>query len=134
MTPLHWAVERGHIPIVETLLRFGADVNLESKFGKSSLEIASDIGRPDIFEMLQNAEQFRAPPVNLNPHQSDAATLAATQSILPDDDLVTIEDPIPPVAEEKDISEINIKQERGDPGTFFALQTSAMHLAEMALS
>ena len=117
MTPLHWAVERGHIPIIETLLRYGADVNLESKFGKSSLEIASDIARPDIFEILQNAEQFRA-PININPHQSDAATLAATQSILPDDDLVTIEDPIPPVAEEKDISEINIKQE---PGTLINL-------------
>jgi ankyrin repeat protein len=46
MTPLHWAVERGHISIVETLLRYGTDVNIESKFGKTALEIASDIGRP----------------------------------------------------------------------------------------
>jgi GA-binding protein transcription factor beta len=53
MTPLHWAVERGHISMVETLLRFGADVCAESKFGKTPLEIASDIGRPDIYEMLQ---------------------------------------------------------------------------------
>ena len=65
--------------MVETLLRFGADVNQDSKFGKTPLEIASDTGRPDIFEMLQNADQFRAP--NHRP-QSDAATLAATQSII----------------------------------------------------
>ena len=82
MTALHWAVERGHISMVETLLRFGADANHDSKFGKTPLEIASDTGRPDIFEMLQNADQFRAP--NHQP-QSDAATLAATQSIITED-------------------------------------------------
>jgi hypothetical protein len=108
MTALHWAVERGHISMVETLLRFGADVNLDSKFGKTPLEIASDTGRPDIFEMLQNAEQFRAPS---HPPQSDAATLAATQSILTED-LVNIEDPIPPIAEQEIISEMNVKREQ----------------------
>jgi hypothetical protein len=108
MTALHWAVERGHISMVETLLRFGADVNLDSKFGKTPLEIASDTSRPDIFEMLQNAEQFRAPS---HPPQSDAATLAATQSILTED-LVNIEDPIPPIAEQEIISEMNVKREQ----------------------
>jgi ankyrin repeat protein len=53
MTPLHWAVERGHASTVLTLLRFGADVNAETKFGKSSLEIASDVGITDVFDMLQ---------------------------------------------------------------------------------
>ena len=53
MTPLHWAVERGKISAVEMLLRFGADPNALSKFDKSPLEVASDNGRPDIFEMLQ---------------------------------------------------------------------------------
>jgi ankyrin repeat protein len=53
MTPLHWAVERGNVGAVETLLKYGADVNMESKFDKTPLEIASDNGRPDLYEMLQ---------------------------------------------------------------------------------
>ena len=109
MTALHWAVERGHISMVETLLRFGAEVTTDSKFGKTPLEIASDTGRPDIFEMLQNADQFRAPS---HPPQSDAATLAATQSILTEE-LVDIEDPIPPVAEQEIISELIEKPDQG---------------------
>ena len=59
MTALHWAVDRGNVSAVETLLKFGADINAESKFDKTPLEIASDNARPDIYEMLQNAEQFR---------------------------------------------------------------------------
>ena len=81
MTPLHWAVERGHAEAVLTLLRFGANVLAETKFGKTSLELASDVNRPDIFEMLQNADEYRAPDL-----KSDAVTLAATQSILTNDD------------------------------------------------
>ena len=81
MTPLHWAVERGHAETVLTLLRFGANVCAETKFGKTSLEIASDVNRPDIFEMLQNADDLRSPDL-----KSDAVTLAATQSILSSDD------------------------------------------------
>merc|ERR1719383_510202 len=59
MTPLHWAVERGCTLTVETLLRHGANTLTESKFDKTALEIAIENGRPDIFEMLQNAEQYR---------------------------------------------------------------------------
>ena len=53
MTALHWAVERGCAQTVELLLKHGANPNLESKFDKSPLEIASENGRPDIFELLQ---------------------------------------------------------------------------------
>ena len=53
MTPLHWAVERGCSQTVELLLKHGANPNLESKFDKTPLEIASENGRPDIFELLQ---------------------------------------------------------------------------------
>ena len=53
MTPLHWAVEKGCSQTVELLLKHGADPNHESKFDKTPLEIASEIGRPDIFELLQ---------------------------------------------------------------------------------
>jgi len=59
MTPLHWAVERGCTQTVELLLKHGANTNIESKFDKTALEIASENGRPDIFEILQNADQFR---------------------------------------------------------------------------
>jgi ankyrin repeat protein len=111
MTPLHWACERGHISMVETLLRFGADVNIDSKFGKTSLEIASDIGRPDIFEMLQNADQFRAPE---HPPKSDPMTLAATQSILSDG----LDDQISAMA---DPDVVQIKQERIEQGKIFKL-------------
>ncbi|TRY68233.1 hypothetical protein TCAL_04163 [Tigriopus californicus] len=83
MTPLHWAVDRGNVGAVEMLLRFGADTNAVSKFDKTPMEIASDQGRPDIFEMLQNADSFLQIPVD--PHESDAATLAATQSIMDND-------------------------------------------------
>ena len=52
MTPLHWAVERGCVGAIEVLLKHGASPDLESKFGKSALDIASDNGRPDLYEML----------------------------------------------------------------------------------
>ena len=53
MTPLHWAVERGCTQTVELLLKHGANTNIESKFDKTVLEIASENGRPDIFQLLQ---------------------------------------------------------------------------------
>ena len=53
MTPLHWAVERGCCATVEILLKHGANTNIVSKFDKTPLEIASENGRPDIFEILQ---------------------------------------------------------------------------------
>ena len=53
MTPLHWAVQRGFEECVEALLRFGADVNLDNKFGKTPFEIASGINRQDLIELLQ---------------------------------------------------------------------------------
>ena len=53
MTPLHWAVERGCSQTVETLLKHGANTDVESKFDKTPFEIASENGRPDIFEVLQ---------------------------------------------------------------------------------
>ena len=107
MTPLHWAVERDNISTVETLLRFGANVNVETKFGKSSLDISCDIGRPDIFEMLQNADDYRAPEC---PTKSDAITLAATQSILPNDDSFNFNDAFSSIttADQKKVKEESI--------------------------
>jgi len=88
MTPLHWSVERGHADCAEVLVRYGADVNFENKFGKCPLELASEHGRSDMYEMLQNAEEIRAsmpvappPEQPINPLVSDPVTMAATQSI-----------------------------------------------------
>ena len=53
MTPLHWSVQRGFAECVEVLLRYGADVNSENKFGKTPFEIATGINRTDIIELLQ---------------------------------------------------------------------------------
>ena len=53
MTPLHWAVQRGYEDSVEVLLRYGADVSLENKFGKTPFDIATGRNRTDIIELLQ---------------------------------------------------------------------------------
>lgn len=76
MTPLHWAVDRGNLRAVETLLKYSADVNFESKFDKTPLEIASDNGRPDIFEMLQVQynEYKKSSVVEKESEESDSAT------------------------------------------------------------
>lgn len=31
MTPLHWAVEKGHFPVIEVLIRQGADLSCMNK-------------------------------------------------------------------------------------------------------
>lgn len=53
MTPLHWAVERGHRDVVECLLANGADVNIMSKFDKTPIDIARDSGRLDLIPILE---------------------------------------------------------------------------------
>lgn len=56
MTPLHWAAEKGHIDVVEVLLKSGADMTCENKFEKTPLDIAITNGRPDIVQVLQMAQ------------------------------------------------------------------------------
>jgi hypothetical protein len=129
MTALHWAVERGHISTVETLLRFGAEVTNDSKFGKTPLEVASDSGRPDIFEMLQNADQYRAPS---HPPKSDAVTLAATQSILTDE--LGIEDPFHPITEQEIMSDLIEKPDEGNCKNFFCSQLKVNYLVRSILN
>lgn len=52
MTPLHWAVERGHLPVIEVLLEHNADVNALSKFDKTPITVALDNGRLDLAQLL----------------------------------------------------------------------------------
>ena len=42
-----------YLQTVELMLKHRANTNIESKFDKTPLEIASKNGRPDIFEILQ---------------------------------------------------------------------------------
>ncbi len=112
MTPLHWAVDRGHVAAVELLLRHWASVEVASKFDKTPLEIASDKGRSEIFEILQNPEPYRLP---LDTEESDAMTLAATNSIT--------------VHENSDIKKI-IQQEIGSPTSSGASTGSGESKAE----
>jgi ankyrin repeat protein len=56
MTPLHWAVERGHYSVVVKLMEYGSNPNALSKFEKTPLIIALENGRQDIMDALQNTE------------------------------------------------------------------------------
>lgn len=56
MTPLHWAVERGHYSVVVKLMEYGSNPNALSKFEKTPLIIALENGRQDVMDALQNTE------------------------------------------------------------------------------
>ncbi|KAJ9546143.1 hypothetical protein OSB04_025850 [Centaurea solstitialis] len=51
-TPLHWAVDRGHIEAAELLLNRNADVNLKDNEGQTALHYAAVCERESIAEML----------------------------------------------------------------------------------
>jgi hypothetical protein len=52
MTPLHWAVETGHIEIIRLLLQNGADVKAKSNYGDTPLHWAAIFGNVDILHLL----------------------------------------------------------------------------------
>nr|XP_043608427.1 acyl-CoA-binding domain-containing protein 1-like [Erigeron canadensis] len=51
-TPLHWAVDRGHIDVAELLLSRNADVNLQDNEGQTPLHYAAVCEREAIAELL----------------------------------------------------------------------------------
>ncbi|XP_057462409.1 acyl-CoA-binding domain-containing protein 1-like isoform X2 [Actinidia eriantha] len=51
-TPLHWAVDRGHLNITELLVRKNADVNAKDNEGQSALHYAAVCEREAIAEFL----------------------------------------------------------------------------------
>ncbi|XVF12698.1 hypothetical protein REPUB_Repub08aG0141600 [Reevesia pubescens] len=58
-TPLHWAVDRGHLKIAEALVSRNADVNAKDNEGQTPLHYAVVCEREDIAEFLvkQNADK-----------------------------------------------------------------------------
>lgn len=55
MTPLHWAVQNGHIEVVNLLVKYGALIEVPSKFDVTPVMIAQQTGRSDIEEILIGA-------------------------------------------------------------------------------
>ena len=54
MTPLHWAVNEGHIDVVEFLLTSNADVNAKNALGATPLHLAAFKGNKGLARLLMN--------------------------------------------------------------------------------
>src|SRR5690606_38695622 len=56
--PLHIAIERGSLEMVEMLIRLGADVNSVNEYGRNPIELAEYYGHESISTMLKNHDQI----------------------------------------------------------------------------
>lgn len=52
MTPLHWAAQNGHAEIAAMLITYGATTNVANKFSLTPIDIAYQIGRNDIIDII----------------------------------------------------------------------------------
>lgn len=55
MTSLHYAAQNGYKSLVRALIKRGANVEAENKFGKTPIYMANAMGHSDIAEMLKDA-------------------------------------------------------------------------------
>lgn len=55
MTPLHWAAQNCHSEIAELLIKYGAATDLVNKFNLTPADIAQQMGRIDIAELIMAA-------------------------------------------------------------------------------
>ncbi|CAG0894858.1 unnamed protein product [Darwinula stevensoni] len=91
MTPLHWAVDRNHYEVAELLLRYGATIQC-SKFGKTPLDIAADLGNPAMLAMLETGAKA-APDPELESEREQAAAIKSISSLVPsllDQEIITV--------------------------------------------
>jgi ankyrin repeat protein len=58
-TPLHHAVDAGHIGVVKLFLSKGAHINAMTKDGKIPLQIAMDKGHKEIEQVLSEHKALR---------------------------------------------------------------------------
>lgn len=62
MTPLHWAVERGHEECIHILLSYGAKSDAVSRFNKTPLSIAIEMNWTEIVQALQKPTVLDSKP------------------------------------------------------------------------
>jgi ankyrin repeat protein len=69
VTPLHLAAGRGHAPIVQTLLKYRANVNQPDARGETPLVYALRGGRTNVIAAIQSAGGNIGAPLTLSPSQ-----------------------------------------------------------------
>lgn len=55
-TPLHWAAENGHKPVVELLIGHGADLSARDQFNFTARDLALKAGHAELAELLRKAD------------------------------------------------------------------------------
>ncbi|MCV6638661.1 ankyrin repeat domain-containing protein [Candidatus Albibeggiatoa sp. nov. NOAA] len=60
LTPLHYAVEAGHLGIVKRLLEAGAVIDCQDEFGETPLDKAKRLKRKDVLNLLKEYKMFNS--------------------------------------------------------------------------
>lgn len=101
MSPLHWAVQNGHAEIVSMLISYGANTNITNKFSLLPMDIAHQINRHDIIEIISMsirdpliATEHLQLEMSGNENSTDTETLSLKVEHLQHDNLVNNSSPI----------------------------------------